>query len=154
MTLLVIEFANLLLAALLVGTLFGVWLVLNPAALTADSYIAVQQQAIRTLNTIMPRLGAATILATVVAAYWERADSTRFWLLVGTVVCFVAVGLVTRFLNQPINAIVMTWKSGLVPPAGWTDLRDAWWKWHFLRLVTGIVGFCLLLSATLCAHKQ
>jgi hypothetical protein len=153
MTSLVIEFANLLLAALMVGTLFCVWLVLDPAGLSADSYIAVQQQGIRTLNTIMPRLGAATVLATLVAAIWERADSIRFWLLIGTVVCFAAVGLVTRFLNQPINAIVMTWKSDLVP-VGWTDLRDAWWKWHFLRLATGIVGFCLLLVATLSTHKQ
>ena len=144
----VIEFANLLTAALLAGSLFGVWLMLNPAGLDARSYVQLQQRAIRTLNTAMPRLGAAAILMTVIATIAARGNRLRLGLLLATVVCFVAAGLVTRFLNQPINAIVMTWNSD-VPPAGWEGLRDAWWRWHFLRLTAGVVGLCLLLGATL-----
>ena len=71
---LTIDFANLLLAALVVGALFGVSLLLNPARLDASSYITVQQQAIRSLNTVLPALGAATILVTIAAAVrgWIR----------------------------------------------------------------------------------
>lgn len=145
---LMIDFVNLLLAALLVGTMFGVWLFLNPARLDATSYITVQQQAIRTLNTVLPALGAATILVTIAAATLGREDGARLWLLVAVVLCFVTSGLITRFLNQPINAIVMNWR-GDAPPSNWTELRDDWWRWHLARLATGLAGLTLLIAATL-----
>src|SRR5215510_11800094 len=99
-----IDFTNLLLAALLVGAMFGVWLFLNTSGSDAALYVALQQQGIRGLDTTMPALGAATIVVTIVAAVLGRADGTRFGLLIATAVCLVAAGLITRFLNQPINA--------------------------------------------------
>ncbi len=143
-----IDFADMLLAALLVGAMFGMWLVLNPAGLAASVYITLQQQGIRTLNRAMPRLGAATILLTIFAAVLGRDNSTRFALLVGTIVCLVASGLITRFLNQPINAIVITWHTD-APPANWTGVRDEWWRWHLIRLLAGLVALSLLIAAML-----
>jgi hypothetical protein len=61
----VIDFANVLFAALSVGAMFGVWLVFNPAGLEANFYVALHQQSIRKLNKAMPALGAATILLTI-----------------------------------------------------------------------------------------
>ncbi len=145
---LMIDFANLLLAALVVGAMFGVWLVFNPAGLDAGFYIALHQQGIRALNKTMPVLGAVTILLTIAAAALDRANITRCWILIAAVVCFVASGLITRFLNQPINAIVMTWSAGS-PPSNWTELRDKWWRWHLIRLDTGLVGLSLLIAAIL-----
>ena len=145
---LMIDFANLLLAALVVGALFGAWLFLNPKGLNANSYVTLQQQAIRTMNTVMPALGAATILVTISAAILRRADHTRLWLLLAAAVFFAATGLITRFRNQPINAIVMTWRGDL-PPSNWTTLRDTWWWWHRIRLATGLAGLSLLIAATL-----
>jgi Domain of unknown function (DUF1772) len=69
-------------------------------------------------------------------------------LLIAAMGCLVASGLTTRFLNQPINAMVMTWRNDS-PPADWTRLRDAWWRWHLVRLATGLVGLSLLIAATL-----
>jgi uncharacterized membrane protein len=96
----------------------------------------------------MPALGAATILVTIVAAVLGRDDRTRLGLLVGAVVCLAAAGAITRFQNQPINAVVMTWHAD-APPANWTGLRDEWWRWHLLRLVAGLGGLSLLIAATL-----
>ena len=42
-----VSFANLLLAALVVGTMFGVWLGFNPMQLPQYVYVVQQQQAIR-----------------------------------------------------------------------------------------------------------
>lgn len=145
---LMIDFANLLLAALVVGALFGVWLFLNPAGLDANSYVVLQQQAIRTMNRVMPALGAVTILVTLTAAVLGPGDRTRLGLLIAAVVCFVAIGLITRFLNQPINAIVIAWRRDL-PPSDWTRLGDEWWRWHLVRLSVGLVGLSLLIAATL-----
>jgi uncharacterized membrane protein len=145
---LMIDFANLLLAALVVGAMFGVWLIFNPAGLDASFYIALHQQGIRTLNKKMPALGAVAILLTIAAAALGRVNIMRFRLLTAAIVCFVATGLITRFLNQPINAIVTTW-SASSPPSDWTGLRDKWWRWHLIRLATGLVGLSLLIAATL-----
>jgi uncharacterized membrane protein len=145
---LLIDFANLLLAALVVGALFGVSLFLNPAGLDAHSYVSVQQQGIRTMNRLMPALGAVTILLTTIAALLGREDRGRFSLLIGAMVYFATIGFVTRFWNQPINGIVMTWRADL-PPSNWTELRDQWWRWHLFRLATGLVGLSLLIVATL-----
>jgi hypothetical protein len=62
-----IDFTNVLLAALVVGAMFGVWLFLNPTGLDAGLYVSMQQQAIRGGDKVMPALGAATI-RTIVAA--------------------------------------------------------------------------------------
>ena len=143
-----IDSANVLLAALLVGAMFGVWLVFNPAGLDAKVYVTLQQHGIRALNKAMPALGAATILVTIAAALLRRDNRARLSLLLAALVCFVAVGLITRFLNQPINAIVMTWSSDS-PPANWTGLRDEWWRWHHIRLLAGLGGLSLLIAAPL-----
>ncbi|HEU5235803.1 MAG TPA: DUF1772 domain-containing protein [Pyrinomonadaceae bacterium] len=143
-----IDFCNLLLASLVIGAMFGIWLSFNPAGLGAAAYVMQQQHGIRTLNGTMPILGALTILLTIAAAVLARNDGTRFTLLLGATVCFVAVALITRFLNQPINAIMITWSPDS-PPANWVQLRDDWWRWHVVRLVVGIGGLCLLIIATL-----
>lgn len=145
---LMIDFTNLLLAALVVGAMFGVWLVFNPAGLDASFYVALHQQGIRTLNQRLPALGAATIVLTIAAAALGRVNAARFRLLTAAVVCFVATGLITRFRNQTINAIVMTW-SASSPPPNWSGLCDEWWQWHLIRLATGLVGLSLLIAATL-----
>ena len=144
----VIDFTNVLLAALLVGAMFGVWLFLSPARSDATLYVALQQQGIRGLDTTMPALGAATILVTIVAAVLGRGDGTRLGLLIATAACLIVAGLITRFLNQPINRIVMTWHRD-APPANWMRLRDEWWRWHLVRLAAGLGGLSLLIVATL-----
>jgi len=143
-----IDFANLMLAALLVGAMFGVWLTNNPAGLDAAAYVAQQQHSIRTLNTPLPVLGGVTILATLIAAALARGDRTKLALLLIAAAAFIAAGLITRFLNQPINAIVIGWVPD-APPASWTELRDEWWRWHLLRLAAGLGGLALVIVAAL-----
>ncbi len=140
-----IHFANLLLAALLVGAMFAIWLIFNPAGLDGATYMAQQQHGIRTLNATMPALGGVTVLLTIVAAVLARQDHTRLLLLATAAICLIAAGIITRGFNQPINAIVMTWSADSIP-ADWTRLRDAWWRWHVLRLAAGLGGLSLLIA--------
>jgi uncharacterized membrane protein len=148
MVLLFVDFATLLTASLLVGAMFGVWLIFNPVGLGANAYVALQQQGIRTLNVAMPVLGAVAALLTVASAALGSENRTRFLLLLSAVICFVAAGLITRLLNQPINAIVITWPVD-APPSNWTQFRDAWWRWHLMRLVAGLSGLSLLIAGML-----
>lgn len=96
----------------------------------------------------MPLLGAFTIILVGVSALLARDDKVRFWLLIATVMFIIAAGLITRFGNQPINTIMMTWQPSTIP-VEWTQLRDEWWRWHMLRLCSGLAALSLMIVATL-----
>jgi hypothetical protein len=141
-----VEFANLLMAALVVGAMFGFWLSMNPAGLEAVAYAAKQRQAIHALNVTMPILGVMALMLTIATALLARSDPTRAAGLIAAATCFAAAGVITRLLNQPINAIIMTWPVD-APPADWMQLRDGWWRWHIVRTIIGICGLCALIAA-------
>ena len=134
-----IRFALVVLLALLVGTMFGIWVGFNPASLSASAYVEQQQNAIRSFNTLLPAMGAACILLTVALAVLSKGDSRSRYLLVAAAVLMVVAGLVTRFDNQPINAVVMTW-SAQAPAENWAQLRDEWWQWHIVRSLASIAA--------------
>ena len=143
-----VDFSSLLLAALVVGAMFGVWLSSNPAGMEFGDYVAMQQRNIRCLNTVMPLLGGLAALCTVAAAVMSAGQSPRLTLLIGAAACLVIGGLITKFANQPINSTVMGWSHELAP-TDWTRLRDTWWYWHIARLVFGVVGLSLLIIGVL-----
>lgn len=143
-----IDFADVLLAALLVGGMFGVWLMLHPARRTAGLYITLHQQGIRTLNTALPLFGAANVVLSIAAAMLTRGDGARMSLLVATAVCFASAGFITRFRNQQINASVITWKSD-APPANWGEVTAEWLRWHAIRFLVSLGGLSLLVAAVL-----
>ena len=147
-----IRFVLLVLLALLVGTMFGIWVGFNPARLSASAYVEQQQNAIRSLNTLLPAMGAVCVLLTVVLAVLSKGDSRSRSLLVAAAVLMVTAGLVTRFGNQPINAVVMTW-SAQAPAENWAQLRDAWWQWHIVRSLAGITALALTTLAVL-GHRR
>ena len=153
MTATAIRFISLLLTSLLVGTMFGVWLGFDPAALSATAYAEMQQNAIRSLNVSLPILGFVCILLTAALAVLTREDKRARLLLITAVALLVVAGVITRFANQPINAVVMTW-SPQAPPTNWMELRDTWWHWHVLRTVAGVTALALALLASLCGQRR
>ena len=144
----IIRFVLVVILALLVGTMFGIWVGFNPASLSASAYVEQQQNAIRSFNTLLPAMGAACILLTVALAVLSKGDSRSRYLLVAAAVLMVVAGLVTRFENQQINAVVMTW-SAQAPAENWAQLRDEWWQWHIVRSLAGIAALVLTVLAVL-----
>jgi uncharacterized membrane protein len=143
-----IRFVLLVLLALLVGTMFGIWVGYNPAALTATAYVEQQQNAVRALNTLLPVMGAVCIFLTVALAVTSKSDTRSRYLLVAAAILLVVAGLVTRFGNQPINAIVIMWDAQ-APGENWEQLRDEWWNWHVVRSIAGIAAQCLTVLSVL-----
>ena len=148
-----LRFAHLLLVALVVGTMFGIWVGFDPRYLSAAAYVEHQQQAIESLNVLMPILGGVAILLTLLLAVVERGRRPVFYLLLAAAVLLIFGGLVTRFENQPINAQVMTWRAQAAP-ANWAELRDLWWKWHVVRTVAGLGALGLILGATVAERRS
>lgn len=148
MTLAIVRLANIVFAALIAGGVFVIWTGYDPAALSPSTYVEQQQNAIRALNVLMPVLGAITVLLTLVSAFLQRKDRRAFVLLVVAAAFLIISGLLTRFGNQPINAIVMTWDMAR-PPANWIDLRDQWWGFHKLRTFSGLIALALITWASI-----
>ncbi|MDP3830733.1 MAG: DUF1772 domain-containing protein [Ignavibacteriaceae bacterium] len=148
MTTRIIRFCNIVMVALVTGTIFGIWIGYNPKDLSAPTFIEQQQNAILALNTLMPILGLITILLTLTSAFLLRKDKIAFSILVFASVFLIVSGLTTRFGNQPINSIVMTWDMN-TPPNNWTELRNQWWIFHEFRTLSAFIGLCLIVWTSL-----
>ena len=135
-------------AGLIAGIIFGIWIGYNPQGLSAPTYVEHQQSVIKALNIVMPLLGLITIVLTVISAMLQRKNGSVFISLLVAAVLLIITGLITRFGNQPINAIVMTWTKVDVP-GNWTELRDKWWTLHIIRALTTIVAFCLIIWSSM-----
>jgi hypothetical protein len=138
----------IVIAGLLAGSMFGIWRGYNPAAFSATAFLEMHQGAVRGLNLLLPLMGLTTILMALALAYLSGRGASAFPLYLTAAAGFIAAGVVTRFLNQPINAEIMGWTSATVP-AGWEALRDTWWSWHQVRLASTAAGFVLLVLAAL-----
>lgn len=138
-----IRVVNVILAGLVAGIIFGVWIGFNPQNLSAPTYVEQQQNAIKAFNTLMPLLGLITIIITLTSAFLQRQDKNIFIVLSMAAAFLIVSGLVTRFGNQPINSIVMTWSKDNVPD-NWTELRDKWWALHIIRTLAALLAFGLI----------
>ena len=148
MTLSFVRLANIIFAALIAGGMFVIWAGYDPATLSPSTYVEQQQNAIRALNVVMPVLGAIAIALTLISAFLQRKDRTVFVLLIVATAFLIISGVVTRFGNQPINALVITWDIAR-PPANWTELRDQWWGFHRLRTFCGLIALALITWASI-----
>jgi uncharacterized membrane protein len=148
----IIRFVLLVLLGLLVGTMFGIWVGYNPSSLSASAYVEQQQNAIRSLNTLLPSMGAICILLTAALAFISKGDPRSRYLLIAAAILMIVAALVTRFGNQPLNAAVITWDANS-PAANWAQLRDEWWHWHILRSIAGVAALALTVLAVLGAKR-
>lgn len=144
MTKQIIRFLDLFMAGLIAGVLFGIWIGYNPQYFSAQTYLEQQQNAIKALNTLMPILGLITILLTVISAFLQKDNHPVFIALLIAAFFLIISGIVTRFGNQPINSIVMTWNK-VDFPDNWAELRDRWWTLHKIRSVSALIAFCIII---------
>lgn len=143
----IIPFMNVLLSGLLAGALVMVWVGFNPHRFSISTYLQFQQGAIRSLNTLMPILGLATIVVTFISAFQQKDHKSQFIVLIASAIFLILSGIITKFGNQPINAVVMTWKESLIPD-NWMNLRDQWMFFHQIRTIMSLFAFCLITWAT------
>ncbi len=144
----VLQFLAALIFALVAGSVFGIWRGYDPSTYAATTFLEMHQGAVRGLNVLLPALGLAASLLTAALLWFARGKGLVFWLYLAAVLMMIGAGIVTRFLNQPINALVMGWTPATLP-ADWEALRAAWWQWHLLRVGLSLSGLALLLAAVI-----
>ncbi len=83
---LIIRFLNIILAALLAGTSFGIWLGFNPINLSPSTYAEQQQNTIQALNVLMISLVVIATIITIVSAFLQKNNKP----------VFIALGLIDK----------------------------------------------------------
>ncbi len=136
---------SLLLISLVTGSMFGIWRGYNPATFSPATFVEVHQGAVRGLNVLLPSMALVCILSVATLAWLGSGSSQARWLYIAAAVAMVVAGLITRFGNQPINAVIMAW--GPEPPDGWQMVRDGWWNRHLFRLIAASGGQLMLIAA-------
>jgi archaellum biogenesis protein FlaJ (TadC family) len=143
MTLSIIRFLNILIAALLAGVSFGIWIGFNPVHLSPSTYLEQQQNMLQALQVLMISLVFIATLITIVSAVLQKNNRFVFSTLLVAAGFFVACILITRFGNKPIDDLVMTWSLDSLP-TNWAEVRDSWWSFHRMRTVTELIALILI----------
>lgn len=148
MTTTIIRFLNILLAALLAGVSFGIWIGFNPSSLSATSYLEQQQNMLGALKVLMVSLVFVATFVTLISAQLQKSNKPVFLTLLAAAGFFVACILITRFGNKPIDDMVMAWTPETMP-GNWAELRDQWWTLHIWRTLAELVALCLVTWASI-----
>ena len=148
MTISIVRFLNIMVAALLAGASFGIWVGFNPLNLSPSTYLEQQQNTIRALNGLMILLVIGASAITILSAFLQRGNKPVFVTLLIAAGFFVACILISRFGNQPINTTMMTWTINSLP-GNWSELRDKWWSFHIMRTIAELVALCLVTGASI-----
>ena len=119
----IIRFLNIIIAALLAGTSFGIWMGFNPLNLSPSTYIEQQQNMIKALNVLMITLVFSATIITVISAILQRGNKQAFIPLLFASLFFISCIIISRFGNQPINNEIMKWTSGTLQ-GNLSELRD------------------------------
>jgi uncharacterized membrane protein len=139
----IVRFLNIIVAALLAGVSFGIWIGFNPSGLSPSAFIEQQQNMLQSLRTLMVSFVVIATLITILSAYLQKHDKSNFISLIIAAVFFIACILITLFGNKPIDDKVITWTKDAIPN-NWTELRDNWWSFHILRTIAEIIALLLV----------
>jgi uncharacterized membrane protein len=145
MKLKVIEFATLILAALVMGVFWGTWFTLTRSIpdFSAAEFIHIGKTIIANVAVPMAILMPVTLLMMLVAMWLSfRVNRSSFYLYALSFLLMIITLIVTVGVEVPIDNQIKTWTAATVP-ANWESLRHTWDHFHTTRTFTSIasVGF-------------
>lgn len=146
----VFRFLQLLSTGLFTGILFGDRMGVTPIRpkLPPSSFILFQQELHLTFVWLMPVLLVVSLMSGAITLLLLRRDykSSHFIFTAIATLCVLAVIVMTRLVNVPVNEALMTW-SRTTPPQNLMELWAPWEKAHTIRTVVSLIGFASLVFA-------
>ena len=139
----VLRLINVVVAALLAGTSFGIWVGFNPVNYSPHTYIEQQQNLVTSLNTLMVSLVVGATIITLVSAYLQRKNRFDFITLLIAAFFFASCIFISRFGNYPIQSAMLHWDPNSLPE-NWTTMRDTWWTMHKIRTISELIALVLV----------
>lgn len=135
----------LLTTGLLAGILGYGWLNLAPVfhEVPADVHLAFRVKLMNHNSVMMPALMFIAFTACATYAYTSRRIPLVRNMAVISAVLAIAVFLVTRFGNVPINQQIRGWSPQTLP-ANWQEILNSWDLYHAIRTCCGLLCFIIL----------
>ncbi len=130
---------------ILAGTFFGDWMGASPVrpTLSASCFVQFQQGLHLRFMVLMPIVIFTSILTNAAAAWLTRRSNRRAAICFGfSTLAILAVMVMTRIVNIPINEILMTWTAEN-PPADWWQTWQAWERTHTVRTLLAVLTFAV-----------
>src|SRR5215207_10494180 len=141
-----IDFAAVLLTALVMGVFWGTWFTLTRSlsGFSPDEFIHIGKTIIANVAMPMRLLMPVTLLVLLLAVWLNRKSGKIPSSFYGLAFLLMAVTLViTVGVEVPIDNQIKTW-SGNNLPSNWKELRTTWDKFHTLRTFTSLAALCVL----------
>ena len=129
-------------SGLLAGALVAVLLADLTLQGNPTGYIAFHQATTVLYTATLPPLGAVMAISIMVSLVKGRGVPGIRWLLITALACGIVGMLVTVVVNFPLNATIMTWRFGVVPP-DFVSVAARWVAAHLVRTVITMIAFVL-----------
>ena len=136
---------NILLAALLAGASFGIWMGFNPENYSAATYLEQQVNLVQSLHTLMVTMVILATLTSLIVAYLQRHIKYVCISMIAAAGFFASCIFISRFGNLPIQTEMLSWRIDTIPD-NWTVLRDKWWSLHIMRTIAELMALILVAS--------
>lgn len=107
-----------------------------------------QQNMLRALNVLMITLVFSATVITILSAFLQKDNKPVFITLLIAAVFFISCIFISRFGNQPINKIILTWTTGSLP-GNLSELRNKWWSFHIMRTIAELIALSLVTWASI-----
>jgi Domain of unknown function (DUF1772) len=139
----VARLVNLVLAGMLAGNEFGTFAGIYPALdrITPMARMEALQGVYRRMGRIMPFYMLSTLASFLpVLALQRRPGSSAFRFTLAGLMCFVAMVVITRRGNLPINARIEELPTEETYFEEFRELRERWTRLHAARNVLNVAG--------------
>ncbi|WP_020596451.1 anthrone oxygenase family protein [Spirosoma panaciterrae] len=145
-----VELLNVVLSALVGGMYWGPYLALSRSLNTfePDVFLSIAHRLNQNMAGLMTYLTPLGLLSTLPTLYLSFGSQVlTFWLTLAGLVCFLTALLVTVQIEVPIVRQIVSWAPSALP-TNWKHLRDRWMRFHWIRVLGGLVGLtCLAAGA-------
>ena len=91
---------------------------------------------------VLTALGAAIVWLVMMR---KRPRSTEFLLVAAAALAIVAIIVLTRLVNAPLNEALMTWSAAAPPP----DLHQRWAPWERVNTIRSLLAPAALVFETM-----
>jgi len=139
----VARLVNLVLAGMLTGNEFGSFVAIYPALgwISPMARLEALQGVYRRMGAFMPPYMISTLISFLpVLALQRRPRTAAFRFTLAGLACFVAMIVVTRNGNLPINARIEELPTEEASLEEFGELRERWTRLHAVRNVLNVAG--------------